>query len=136
MATPTYRAVYNVVSDEILGTIDDRIADERADMLVRGDSLQKRAMTVLAECFEISRKHAEDVRMGRVAARPQLLKVAVDAASEVRQVVSARSAMGASGTTINVNITRNQATVIQGAIRESGIDLSDVLDGTFSKGGD
>jgi alpha-D-ribose 1-methylphosphonate 5-phosphate C-P lyase len=119
------------VSDELLGTIDDRIADERLDTLARGDTLQRRALTVLSEAMMIARGHMAAVAEGRVIARPQLLKVAVDAAAEVRQVVSARSAVGQTGSTVNVNITKNQATIIQGAFRESGVDLSDVLDGVF-----
>jgi hypothetical protein len=132
MNTPLYRETYNRVSDELLGTIDDRIADERLDTLVRSDTLQRRALTVLSEAMMIARRHMADVGEGRVIARPGLLKVAVDAAAEVRQVVSARSAVGQTGSIVNVNITRNQATVIQGAFRESGIDLSDVLDGAFA----
>jgi len=131
MNTPVYRETYNRVSDELLGTIDDRIADERLDTLARGDTLQRRALTVLSEAMMIARGHMAAVAEGRVIARPQLLKVAVDAAAEVRQVVSARSAVGQTGSTVNVNITKNQATVIQGAFRESGVDLSDVLDGVF-----
>ena len=132
MATKVYRETYNQVSDELLGTIDDRIADERLDTLTRGDTLQRRALTVLSEAMMIARGHMVAVAEGRVVARPQLLKVAVDAAAEVRQVVSARSAVaGANGATVNVNITRNQATVIQGAFRESGVDLSDVLGEVF-----
>jgi len=133
MATKVYRETYNQVSDELLGTIDDRIADERLDTLTRGDTLQRRALTVLSEAMMIARGHMVAVAEGRVVARPQLLKVAVDAAAEVRQVVSARSAVaGANGATVNVNITRNQATVIQGAFRESGVDLSDVLGEMFN----
>jgi len=131
MNTPLYRETYNRVSDELLGTIDDRIADERLDTLVRSDTLQRRALTVLSEAMMIARGHMAAVANGTVVARPGLLKVAVDAATEVRQVVTARSAIGTGGSTVNINITRNQATVIQGAIRESGIDLSDVLDGAF-----
>jgi hypothetical protein len=132
MNTPRYRETYNRISDELLGTIDDRIADERLDTLVRSDTLQRRALTVLSEAMMIARGHMLAVAEGKVVARPQLLKVAVDAAAEVRQVVSARSAVGATGSTVNINITKNQATIIQGAIRESGIDLSDVLDGMFT----
>lgn len=132
MSTHIYRDTYNRVSDELLGTIDDRIADERLDTLARGDTLQRRAMTVLAEALEISRGHMRAVRDNGAIARPQLLKVAVDAAAEVRQIVSARSSVGANGTTINVNVTRNQATIIQGALRESGVDLSDVLGDAFA----
>jgi len=131
MATDIYRDTYNRVSDELLGTIDDRIADERLDTLVRSDSLQRRALTVLSEAMMIARHHMADVGAGKVVARPQLLKVAVDAAAEVRQVVTARSGVAGNGTTVNINVTRNQATIIQGAIRESGIDLSDVLDGVI-----
>jgi len=131
MSSDVYRDVYNRVSDELLGTIDDRIADERLDTLVRSDTLQRRALTVLAEAMAIARGHMADVADGKVVARPQLLKVAVDAAAEVRQVVGSRTGVGANGATVNINVTRNQATIIQGAIRESGIDLSDVLDGVF-----
>jgi len=133
MSSALYRETYNRVSDELLGTIDDRIADERLDTLVRSDTLQRRALTVLSEAMMIARGHMVAVAEGRVAARPQLLKVAVDAAAEVRQVVSARSAIGQTGSTVNVNITRNHATVIQGAFRESGVDLSDVLGDMFGQ---
>lgn len=132
MATKLYRKVYDQVSDELLGTIDDRIADERLDVLVRGDSLQRRAMTVLNECFVIAQAHKRAIDNG-ASPRPQLLKVAVDAAAEVRQLVTARSAAGKDGSsTVNINITRNHATVIQGAFRESGVDLTDVLGDVFT----
>lgn len=131
MATPLYRETYNRVSDELLGTIDDRIADERLDTLARSDTLQKRALTVLSEALEIARGHMRSVRDQGVVPRPQLLKVAVDAAAEVRQVVGARAGVDGRTSQVNINITRNHATVIQGAFRESGVDLSDVLDGVF-----
>jgi len=133
MATKLYRRVYDQVSDELLGTIDERIADERLDVLVRGDSLQRRAMTVLHEALELSRTHMANVRDAGAIPRPGLLKVAVDAAAEVRQIVSARNATGKDGgPTVNINITRNHATVIQGAFRESGVDLTDVLGDMFN----
>lgn len=132
MATPTYRETYNRISDEILGSIDDRIEDERLDNLIRGDLLQRRALTVLNEAMAIARGHMAAVAAGTVVARPQLMKVAVDAAAEVRQVVSARAATGTNGAALNVNITKNQAVIIQGAFRESGVDLSDIIGDLFA----
>jgi len=128
MSRPVFRKVYNEVSDEVMGTIDDRIIDERLDLTARQDAQQRRAMTLLARCFEIVDRHAAQVIDGTAIARPGVLKLAIEAAAEVRQIGTARGGGGVgNGATVNINITRNQATVIQGAIRESGIDLSDVL---------
>ena len=117
--------------------VEDRdrglVAPCALDVLVRGDSLQRRAMTVLHEALELSRTHMANVRDAGAIPRPGLLKVAVDAAAEVRQIVSARNATGKDGgPTVNINITRNHATVIQGAFRESGVDLTDVLGDMFN----
>lgn len=131
MSTALYRQTYNRISDELLGSIDERIADERLDVLTRGDTMQRRALTVIGECLEMVRAHKRAVDNGAVA-RPGMLKVGIEAAAEIRQLVTARAAAGANGAQVNINITRNQATVIQGAFRESGVDLSDVLGEAFT----
>lgn len=128
MSRPIFRDVFNAVNDEIMGTIDDRILDERLDLTQRQVAQQQRAMTMLAKCFAIVDKHAAQVMDGTAVVRPGVIKLAIEAAAEVRQIGQARGG-AANGVTINNNIslTRNQSTIIQGAIRESGIDLSDVL---------
>jgi len=129
MATSMYREVFNRVSDEILGTIDDAIIDERRDVMTRGDALQRRALTLLGEAMAISRAHMDAVKGNPSAARPSLIQAGIDAAAEVRQVVTSRAAIGAPGATVNVIVNRQQALVIGGALAESGVDLSDILGG-------
>jgi hypothetical protein len=130
IGTPTFRRVYDQVSEELLGTVDDRIVDERLDVLSRQDSLQRRAMTVLADCMAIVRAHRQQV-IGGANPRPGLLKLGVDAAAEIRQLGIAARGAGAGGMNVNVGITinRTHATIIQQAIAESGIDLSDIVEG-------
>lgn len=131
MATAVYRETYSRVSDETYGTIDDAIVDERRDVLTRGDALQRRALTLLGEAMEISRAHIAAVRGNPSAARSSLIQAGIDAAAEVRQVVTSRAAATSNGATINVTVNRQQAVVIRGALVESGVDLSDILGDVF-----
>lgn len=135
MAHRVFRDVYNEVSDELMGTIDDRIANERLSIVVRQESLQQRAMTVLSEALALSQQHARNVVDNGAILRPGIIKTGIEAATEIRQIGTARAGVGggAASTSVNINITRNHATVIQGAMRESGIDLSDVLGDVFTQ---
>jgi hypothetical protein len=130
MATALYRETYNRVSDEVLGTIDEAIADERRDIVTRGDSLQRRAQTLLGEAMEIARTHMQDAKLKATPVRPSIIQVGIDAAAEVRMVNSARGAMASAagaGAGVSVTVTRQQSVVIKGVLAESGVDLSDVI---------
>lgn len=137
MGTRLYRETYSRVADEILGTIDEHLRNERMDVLSRSDSLQRRALTVLASAMDVAEKHMADVRTGAagVIARPSIMQAGIDAAAEVRQVVAARTAMtndaGGKGGALTVN--KVQAVVIQGALAESGVDMSDILGAVFGR---
>jgi hypothetical protein len=134
LASPVYKETFEKVSEEVFGTIDDRIKNERLDSLTRADTIQRRALTVLGEALTLSRDHMLAVQEGRAVPKAALIKAAVDAAAEVRQVISARSQLGGGGKSLNVTINKVQANIIQGALRESGIDLSDVIDGFLVEG--
>lgn len=131
MATPTYRAVAAKVSEEFWGSIDDHIKDERLDSLVRANAIQQRGLTVLGEILDVVKKHTTDVKGGNVMPKATLIKAGVDAVAEARQNANAlrEMARGSTGGTLNITLTGKHASLIGGALKESGVNLSDVLDG-------
>lgn len=130
LASPQYRDIYAKVSESFYGSIDDHIKDERMDSLIRSNAIQARGMTVLGEILDVVQKHTKDVISGGVMPKATLIKAGVDAVAEARQT-SAQMAgrTTAQGTTVNFNINGKHASLIQGALRESGVNLNDVLEG-------
>lgn len=131
LASPQYRDIYAKTSEAFYGSIDEHIKDERMDSLIRSNAIQARGMTVLGEILDVVQKHTKDVLGGGVMPKATLIKAGVDAVAEARQTSAqmAGRATGQGASTINFNINGKHASLIQGALRESGVNLNDVLEG-------
>jgi hypothetical protein len=130
LATPQYKAIFAKVSEEFWGTIDDHIKDERLDSLTRTTALNARGLTLLGDIFDIVGIHIHTAKENGITPRATLVKAGVDAIAEARQMAAAARGEGknAAAGTVNINITGKHASLIQGALAESGINISDVLD--------
>lgn len=124
---PEYYDIQSRVEQEVWGTADDAIADEKMHEAARKSALKTRMITTLGEVMSLVDEHAKMARGGLVPAKAAILKAGVDAAAQVRQLVENEAAAGRAAPASAISITNVKATIIGGALREAGIDLSDIL---------
>lgn len=118
--------IYEDAKMRLYGDIDALLKDEKANGVMRRNAAYERATTVLAEVMETVREH--NISFG-ANAKAAVLKVGVEAAEAIRRMVDTDRGMKQGGApTFNVNIPGGKINVIQGAIKESGVDLSDIFD--------
>lgn len=117
--------VYNRVRDTIYSNLDGVIFDEKAAPLLRARASTMRAQTVVAEVIEEVRK-----RIAKGQAKAADMRVAVHAAfgtMDRSQSELANRTVKHEHTTTRLNVTADAREIIRSTIRESGLDLSDLL---------
>lgn len=119
-----FAAIFDRIRTEMYRTIDETIADERADTMLRRDALYERGMTLAGEIMEAVRKHIKDAPVPRAA----VLKAGVDAVAQVRMFKDEAPQSTPGRATFNLNVTADKAAIIQATMIESGVDLSDILE--------
>lgn len=124
MARPEFMPVFERIRTSMYKPIDETIADERADVLLRKDALYSRAMTMAGEIMDAVRQHIKDAPVPRAA----MLKAGVDALAQVRMLKDAAAPVQAAASHFHLNVSADKAAVIQATLAESGVDLSDILD--------
>jgi hypothetical protein len=124
---PAMIDVFEKAKESVFTNLDDLIKDEKASPLLRARAQTIRAQTLLGEIMgEV--KH----RIQGGGARSSDLKVGMETAFGVidRSKTELGTATVGGGTSIELNLSLQQGTaqVFGDAVRESGIDLSDVID--------
>ena len=124
-----FKEISTRVGEEFWGSIDDHIKNERLDSMMRVNALTTRGMTVLGEILSLVQDHTVKVKTGTTLPRATLIKAGVDAIAEIRQTATQLGAKKTGADAPRTIINIKHASLIQGAIKESGVNLSDVLDG-------
>lgn len=134
--SPEFKAIYREAYEEVFGTISERIANERADKVVRANALNDRAMTLVGELMDMAIKHKAEAEAGQKTLRVGIVKVGLEAATEARQMYaefagsnSPEAKAKSVPAQVSVHIDNRRALVIQSAVQEAGVDLSDILAG-------
>ena len=121
---PAFLPVYERVRDALYSNIDAVLFDEKAAPLLRARAQTTRAQTVIAEVIEEVRK-----RMAGGKAKATDMRVAVDAAFGMmdRSRTELAKATEHVHTNVSLNVNASTRDLIRSTIRESGLDLSDIL---------
>lgn len=128
-----FQEVYRNVEDEVHGNIDKRIANERGDTLMRSSAIRTRAMTLVGELAEASRRELNRAKAGEVPLRAGMVKAATDVAAEMRMIAKEAAEEERGGRSVEpikqvtINIDNRRAVMMQDAIKEAGVDISDLL---------
>jgi len=128
MMDPRLQEIYIRERDKIKTDISGLIKDEKAPSIVRKGALVTRAQTLLGEVMEAVHGHIQDSNGNGGRLKATMLKAGVDASVAAFNHLEPKGG-GPGATTNTINITADKAAFIQGVLRESGVDLSDVLDG-------
>ena len=134
MMDPRLQEIYIRERDKIKTDISGLIKDEKAPSIVRKGALVTRAQTLLGEVMEAVHGHIQDADSNGGRLKATMLKAGVDASVAAFNHLEPKGG-GPGATTNTINITADKAAFIQGVLRESGVDLSDVLDGYVTEQG-
>jgi hypothetical protein len=125
MRDDRFQRIYERLRDDHIERRTDYILDERQSVDRRLDAARERGVTAVAEVVEEVRK-----RVKGGAAKASEMKVAVDAGFGLMDRAPG-GRQGASGNTFVFAPTFAQAKIIRAADNEAGLDMSDVMDGSF-----
>jgi len=133
LKNPRFKEIYEKARDRVFGNLEQLIQDERVEPLLRQKAAAMRGQTLLSEVTEEVRKRIKERDPdGQPVAKAADLRVGLDAAVAAidRSPDTART-HGGSSTSVNVGVfvpSAEQARVMVEAVRESGVDMSDVMD--------
>ncbi|MEE8489915.1 MAG: hypothetical protein V3S43_06230 [Acidimicrobiia bacterium] len=124
-----FQIIYQRVHREVIGTVTEIVANEKADPILRDKAMSTRGRTLLAEVQEKLRE-----RIKGDDAKGDIFRSAV-AAAKISIDLEKRVASGKSPTNVQINVfnpSKSQATAIQDAYAEAGLNMTDVLEGCVS----
>ena len=131
LGTPFFQKIYHDAYDEVFGTVDDRIGNERGDSIMRARAAQTRALTMVGELMNATRSEIAAVNRGEKPLRAGIVQAGVALAAEARQVAEslneAESSKPVTPGQVTINIDNRRAVVLKDTLKESGVDLSDIM---------
>jgi hypothetical protein len=131
MSKERFHQIYLRLREDLRSHIADTIRNERTAPAIRKIALADRSLTLMGEMLDAVRDHLGDVREGGATLKAAVLHAGVNLVQATLDRAPGYGRTDASTHTTNphttFNIQADQVAVLQGAIQESGLDLSDIL---------